>query len=116
MNSIPLVSSAACIFLTVSPRPPNWPSADSNRAIVGSEMPECRARSDWDHPSNARAALICRIVVNLGFQIDRISIDKAPGPFNRNSIKPILPLRDLARRRKTRNGEVKWVQTSQNGI
>ena len=65
MNSMPLASSAARILLTVSPRPPNSPSVDSSLAIVGSEMPECRARSDWDHPSSARAALTCRIVVNL---------------------------------------------------
>jgi hypothetical protein len=39
-------SSAARIFFTVSPRPPNCPSADSSRAIVGSEIPDCLARSD----------------------------------------------------------------------
>jgi len=50
MNSMPLASSAARIFLSVSFRPPDSPSTDSSRAIVGSEMPECRARSDWDQP------------------------------------------------------------------
>ena len=75
MNSMPFASSAARIFLTVSPRPPNSPSANSSRATVGSEIPECRAKSDWDHPTSARAALTCRIVVNLEIRIDRISID-----------------------------------------
>jgi hypothetical protein len=65
MNSMPLFSSAARIFRTVSSRPPSLPSTDSNRAIVGSETPDRRASSDWDQPSNARAALICRIVVNF---------------------------------------------------
>jgi len=60
MNSMPLTSSAARIFLTVSPRPPNSPSVDSSLAIVGSEMPECRARSDWDHPSSALSSLLRR--------------------------------------------------------
>jgi hypothetical protein len=74
-NSIPLASSAARIFLAVSSRPPNFPSVDSSLAIVGSEIPECRARSDWDHPSSARAALTCRMLITGGVQIDRISID-----------------------------------------
>jgi hypothetical protein len=64
-NSMPLASNAARIFLTVSPRPPNSPSTDSRRAIVGSEMPECRAKSDWDQPSRARAPLTWRIVIKL---------------------------------------------------
>jgi hypothetical protein len=44
-----LASSAARIFLTVSPRPPNSPSADSSRATVGSEIPECTAKNNG-HP------------------------------------------------------------------
>ena len=37
----------------------------SNRAMVGSEIDECCAKSPCDHPSKARAALICRVVTNF---------------------------------------------------
>src|SRR5215468_1047123 len=57
MNSIPAISIAVLIFSAVSSRPPNSPSTDSRRATVGSETPECCARSAWDQPSRARAAL-----------------------------------------------------------
>ena len=57
MNSTPAISIAVLIFSAVSSRPPNLPSADSSRATVGSETPECCAKSAWDQPSRARAAL-----------------------------------------------------------
>ena len=41
------------------------PSTDSNRAMVGSEIDECSAKSPCDQPSKARAALICRVVTNF---------------------------------------------------
>ena len=50
MNSIPLASIAVRIFLTASPRPPNSPSVYSSLAAVGSEIPECCARSDCRKP------------------------------------------------------------------
>ena len=83
MNTMPLASSAARIFLTVSPRPPNSPSADSSRAIVGSEMPECRAKSDWDQPSRARAALTWRIVINLALRLIEFLLTGRLVRFNR---------------------------------
>jgi hypothetical protein len=64
MNSTPPLRRAIEIFFTVSPRPPNSPFADSSRAIVGSETPEWRAKSDWDQPRSARAAFSCLIVIN----------------------------------------------------
>jgi YqaJ-like viral recombinase domain len=66
MNSMPPASSAARILRVVSPLPPNSPSADSSRAIVGSETFDRSAKSDCDHPSRARAAFTCRIVINFG--------------------------------------------------
>jgi hypothetical protein len=46
MNWIPPFSKAACILCTVASRPPSWPSTDSRRAMVGSEIPDSDARSD----------------------------------------------------------------------
>ena len=57
INSTPAISIAVLIFSAVSSRPPNLPSTDSSRATVGSETPECCAKSAWDQPSRARAAL-----------------------------------------------------------
>ena len=34
---------------------------------MGSDTVEYRAKSSWDHPSNARAALICRTDLNFEF-------------------------------------------------
>jgi hypothetical protein len=57
MNSIPADSNAPRMLLDVSSRPPNVPSKDSSRAIVGSDMPEWRAKSAYDQASRALAAL-----------------------------------------------------------
>ncbi len=40
-----------------------------SRAIVGSEIPEWCAKSYWDQPRSARAALTCRMVINLARSI-----------------------------------------------
>ncbi len=60
-NSTPPFSSAIRSFSPVPGRPPKVPSAASNRLIVGMDTPEAAASFSWDHPSSARAALICRI-------------------------------------------------------
>jgi hypothetical protein len=54
----------------VSPRPPISPSALSIRLMVMTDTAERLAKSFWFHPSNARAAFICRIVT---FCIDNSS-------------------------------------------
>jgi hypothetical protein len=59
---MPAFSIAVFIFVAVPARPPNSPSVDSSRAIVGSDTEEWLAKSPWDQPSKALAAFICRTV------------------------------------------------------
>jgi hypothetical protein len=86
MNSMPPPSNATRIFATVSPRPPSCPSADSSRAIVGSDTPERRANSPCDHPSSARAALTCRMVINRTPQLIEFLLTLLESGINRISI------------------------------
>ena len=62
--------------------------------MVGSEIDECCAKSPCDHPSKARAALICRVVTNFSsLSIDSFSIDSSTAEsFNRNPINSTRPL------------------------
>jgi hypothetical protein len=108
MSSMPPASSAARIFLIVSSRPPNSPSAVSSRAIVGSETPDWRAKSDWDHPRSARAALTCRMVINLAVpRLIEFILTKCRGQFNRIYInKRRRALVHLAYWPEARNGDV----------
>lgn len=70
MKITPAASRAARMAVPVSSRPPISPVAASSRLIVGREIPEAFARSDWDHRSKARAAFTC--------SIDTFSIDRRP--------------------------------------
>jgi hypothetical protein len=62
IDSIPADSIAARILSAVPSRPPSSPSTHSSRATVGSDTFDRSAKSAWDHPSNARAAFIWRVV------------------------------------------------------
>ena len=62
MNSMPLGSSAARIFLILPSS--SSPSVDLSLAIVGFEMHECRARSDWDQVQ-CRSVLLGRDTVRV---------------------------------------------------
>ena len=58
IKTTPAASIAVRSLIAVISRPPNLPSLDSRRAIVGSEMPDAFAKSPCDQPSKALAALI----------------------------------------------------------
>jgi hypothetical protein len=78
MNSTPADLIALTIRSAVSPRPPRGPSKASRRLIVGIDTSAALARSFWDQPSSARAALTWRI--------DTFSIDFSPMPTDTFSI------------------------------
>jgi hypothetical protein len=93
MNSIPLASSAARIFLTVSPRPPNSPSVDSSLAAVGCEMPEAvlgrsRRSSTYVRYHDLACLLVCSCP-DLDLDLTPQRRQKAHQPFKRH-------LRELA--------------------
>jgi hypothetical protein len=60
MDSMPLASSAARIFLTVSPRPPNSPSVGSSLAIVA---PKCLKQSWVDHAARRRTSVAFGLII-----------------------------------------------------
>jgi hypothetical protein len=57
MKSTPPDLIAPTIRSAVSPRPPRGPSKASSRLMVGIDTSAAFARSSWDQPSSARAAL-----------------------------------------------------------
>jgi len=65
MNSRPAASIADLTAFKVFTFPAGMPSADSRRTIVVKPIPAVFAISATVSPSNARAALICPLVINL---------------------------------------------------
>ena len=93
MNSMPLASNAARIFLTVSPLPPNSPSVDSSLAVVGPEMPEAvlgrsRRPSTYVRYHDLACLLMCSCP-DLDLDLTPQRRQKAHQPFKRH-------LRELA--------------------
>jgi len=88
INSTPAASIAVRILSPVPSRPPNLPSSDSSRAIVGSDTPERCAKVACDHPSRARAAFICLVVtkIPLSFIVIEFLLTAGFGYFNIFSI------------------------------
>ncbi len=83
------LASVAVRILTVSLRPPNFPSVDSSLAIVGSEMPEAvlgrsRRPSTYVRHHDLACLLMCSCP-DLDLDLTPQRRQKAHQPFNRRS-------------------------------